>query len=92
MDDLQTADTAPHDGTLFWGTHNRLGEFAPLRKMFWGVGKPHTVTADNGKTIHGYIVNGGDPWWLNEDGLKMAPSPTHWKPIASKEGRADDAE
>jgi hypothetical protein len=82
-DDLQPIETAPTDGTMFWGTHNRRldGEFWPLRKMFWGRGKPHNVDGDTGMAQMAYVVNGGAPCWLNEDGIKMAPRPTHWKPI-----------
>ena len=89
MDDLQPIETAPLDGTFFWGTHNRGlsdGKFHPLRKMFWGRGKPHERDGDTGMAQAAHVVNGGDPWWLNEDGIKMAPRPTHWKAIAPKEG------
>lgn len=87
MTGLLPIDTAPRDGTLFWGTHGRGlsdGEFHPLRKMFWGRGKPHRVDGVQSP----YVVNGGNPWWMNEDGIKMAPRPTHWKPIAS--GKAEE--
>lgn len=84
MDDLRDIETAPKDGTVFWGTHNRRGNFEPLRKMYWGVGKPHTVHDDSGAPAPGYVVNKGNPWWINEDGLKMAPTPTHWKPLDNK--------
>jgi hypothetical protein len=31
------------------------------------------------------VVNGGKPWWLNADRLKMAPTPTLWVPIDEAE-------
>lgn len=84
--DLQPISTAPTDGTLIWGTNNRgQTDFAPLRKMYWGVGKPHSVDADPETSISDYVVNEGRPWWLNEDGFKMAPTPTHWKPVNTSE-------
>ncbi|WP_299085143.1 hypothetical protein [uncultured Ruegeria sp.] len=79
---LESIDTAPKDGTVIEATHNREpgGEFRPLYRTFWGVGKPHTVESDDGTPIRGYVVNSGKPWWLSEGGEKLAPTPTHWKP------------
>ena len=77
----KSAKTAPTDGSVFEGRHDRLGEFTEPRRMKWGVGVAHEVEGDTGAMQEAYVVNGGAPWWLNEDGVKMAPSPTQWRPL-----------
>lgn len=73
----KSADSAPKDGTVFWGRNDRLGEPSEPRKMRWGVAA---------RPDENYMCNDGNPWWINEDGRYLAPAPTEWMPIESNEG------
>lgn len=84
----QPIETAPKDGTLVWGRHSRTpdGMACEPFKTFWGVGATHPVegfqSSDGVLTPSepNYVVNGGKPWWLSMDGVKLAPRPDEWKP------------
>jgi len=73
----QPIETAPRDGTRILVAHNRTpdNELTEPYETFWGVGKQHYVSGSPGL----YRVNGGKPCWLERKGVKMVPTPTHWK-------------
>ena len=67
----QPIETAPKDGTVFWGASLDPARPVPARKMKWGIAARWDEV---------YICNEGKPWWINEDGRHLAPRPTHWMP------------
>lgn len=72
MCEWQPIETAPKDGALFIGVSlDPKRAFSP-RRMKWGVAT---------RPEEDYVCNGGNPWFINEDGRYLAPRPTHWKPI-----------
>lgn len=85
MSDWQPIETAPKDGTMI-EAQNRRSSKTHVYKTFWGTGKPHNIqghpTLDGYQPPKiGYVVNKGKPWWMSEEGIKMSPTPTHWRHI-----------
>lgn len=71
MTEWQPIETAPKDGTEFWGCSLDPARPFQERLMKWGVAS---------RPEEPYVCNDGDPWFINPDGRYLAPRPTHWKP------------
>lgn len=80
MSDWKDIASAPMDGTVFEGCSLDPSRLWPARRMMWGI----AVRPDEG-----YVCNGGSPWWINEDGRHLAPTPTHWRAVRSEVAREE---
>jgi hypothetical protein len=68
----QSIETAPKDGTEFYGCSLDEARLFPAQRMKWGIAA---------RPDEGVVCNSGQPWWINADGRHLAPRPTHWAPL-----------